>query len=239
MKMLTIDKFQELKNWVRRNARQLELTLWQYEFENGSAEAVLDALAIYQNEDGGFGNTLEPDNWNPNSTPYTTAYAIGILNAVGLTDKEHPIIKGILRFLDSGSYWSEFGWQFTIPTNDDYPCAIWWAYKSGDEFDEPSTTAELVSFILEFAPTDTPLYEKAINLVQVLTGIIKDGNMVGDGGAYGFAMLLEVLEKLGLAEQFKVEFLSELVHTKLNNAIVKDPEKWSEYGLRPSCLNYS
>jgi len=47
----------------------LELARWQIHFEDGSRENVLQMLEVYQNEDGGFGHGLEPDNWKPNSTP--------------------------------------------------------------------------------------------------------------------------------------------------------------------------
>ena len=55
MKKLYKKSFDEIRLWIYRNARNLELTLWQYEFENGSKDAVLSALSYYQNDDGGFG----------------------------------------------------------------------------------------------------------------------------------------------------------------------------------------
>ena len=67
MKELSKQAFEEIRIWIYRNARQLEIELWQYYFENGSKENVLSALSLYKNDDGGFGNTLEPDSWNPNS----------------------------------------------------------------------------------------------------------------------------------------------------------------------------
>lgn len=57
------------RTFIYRNARPLDLARWQYHFEGGSKEAVLTTLAAYQNEDGGFGHALEPDSWNPNSSP--------------------------------------------------------------------------------------------------------------------------------------------------------------------------
>lgn len=57
--------FKEVRNWLYRNGRRLECTLWDYFFENGSREKVLEAIQVYQNEDGGFGQGIEADNWNP------------------------------------------------------------------------------------------------------------------------------------------------------------------------------
>ena len=117
---LSFEDYQEIRLWVYRNARQIELALWQYSFENASQQAVLSALANYQNEDGGFGHALEADSWNPNSSPYTTLTAINILEGIGFTDKYHPIMKGIFRFLKSGAHCTAGGWDFSIPSNNDH-----------------------------------------------------------------------------------------------------------------------
>ena len=60
--------------------------------ENGNKENVLKILASYQNEDGGFGHGLEPDCWNPNSSPVQTWVATEIIKEVGLEDANHPIM---------------------------------------------------------------------------------------------------------------------------------------------------
>ena len=46
--------YEKARAFMYRNARPLELALWQYHFENASADRVLHALSFYQNEDGGF-----------------------------------------------------------------------------------------------------------------------------------------------------------------------------------------
>ena len=45
MKVLNREDYQEIRSWIHRNARQLELSVWNYFFENGSREAVIDALS--------------------------------------------------------------------------------------------------------------------------------------------------------------------------------------------------
>ena len=57
--------FNKAKEFIYKNARPLDCARWQYLFENGSSENVLNFLAAYQNEDGGFGHALEADCWNP------------------------------------------------------------------------------------------------------------------------------------------------------------------------------
>lgn len=47
MKKLSSQAFEEIKVWIYKNARQMEIALWDYHFENGSKEAVLSALSLY------------------------------------------------------------------------------------------------------------------------------------------------------------------------------------------------
>lgn len=97
----------QIRRWIHRNARQLELSVWNYFFENGSWEAVIDALSYYQNEDGGFGNAVEPDGWNPESSTYAAMVVTGILRRTGAADSmgaDHPMIQGIFRYLESGAW---------------------------------------------------------------------------------------------------------------------------------------
>ncbi|MGN0675876.1 MAG: hypothetical protein ACI4KG_08980, partial [Oscillospiraceae bacterium] len=121
-------EFENSRQFVYRNARPLDLARWQYHFENGSKESVLHALSFYQNGDGGFGHGLEPDFLNPNSTPMATWTATEILSEIQLNDKNHPIVAGILHYLESGAdFDTEHNqWMNTVPTNNDYPHAVWW-----------------------------------------------------------------------------------------------------------------
>ncbi len=127
--------------FIYRCARPLELERWQYHFEGGTREAVLCALAAYQNGDGGFGHALEADCFNPASAPIQTLTAAGILQEIGVTARmaesgaAGEIVGGILRYLESGADFSdEHGqWRNTVPGNNDFPHAVWWEYKPGEE----------------------------------------------------------------------------------------------------------
>lgn len=95
-------------------------------FENGSAEAVVNVLETYQNADGDFGHRLEPDFWNINTTSIVTWFANEVLHEIAWTDKLHPIVQGILRYLDSGADFDveHDQWLNVVPTNDEYAHAI-------------------------------------------------------------------------------------------------------------------
>src|SRR5690242_20846862 len=61
--------FERAEEFIWHNARLLERRLFDFHFRSGSSQAVLSALRAYQNEDGGFGNALEPDIRCPESQP--------------------------------------------------------------------------------------------------------------------------------------------------------------------------
>lgn len=161
-----MNTYEKARAFMYRCSRPLELALWQYHFEGGSAGNVLQALAAFQNEDGGFGHALEADNWNPGSSPLTTQTAIDILFRLD-TPREHPIVQGILRYLDSGKDFDEAHrqWPGSIPSNNDHPRAIWWTYEGKEGFNY-NPTAALATFILHYAERDSALYHKGRAIAQ-------------------------------------------------------------------------
>ncbi len=156
-----MNTFEKARAFMYRCARPLEMALWQYHFEGGSAENVLRALSFYQNEDGGFGHALEADNWNPNSSPLTCQTATETLYAVD-APPEHPVVQNLLRYLDSGEHFvpEKRQWRNTIPSNNDWPRAIWWTCEEGGDNFNYNPTAGLAAFILRYAQRDSALYLK-------------------------------------------------------------------------------
>lgn len=159
--------FEKARKFIYTNAHPLELARWQFHFENGSREAVLHSLSFYQNSDGGFGNGLEPDFLNPNSSPMATWAATEILKEIEFSDKNHPIVEGILRYLDSGEHFDDEHkqWLNTIPTNNDHPHAIWWEYNDNGEF-KYNPTAALAAFVLEYADESSEIYNKCCKIAE-------------------------------------------------------------------------
>lgn len=232
--MISTKTYYMIKTWVYRNARDIELRLWKYYFENGNKDDIISALSYFQNDDGGFGNSLEPDNWNPNSTPYTTLYAIKILNDIEFIDLSHPIYKGILNYLYSEKDLMEYGWRFCIPTNDNFPHAPWWNFNEETNLTESiGVTTGLAVFVLKYADRSSRLYQKVTALVKNSMNDLLTGNKFGDMGIGGYIELLDALKELSFDEYDFTSFqlrLNELV----KNSIGNDISKWQYYGVRPS-----
>ena len=162
-----MNTYEKARAFMYRCARPLELALWQYHFEGGSAQNVLHALSFYQNGDGGFGHALEADNWNPHSSPLTTQTATEILYAVN-AHADHPIVQNTLRYLDSGADFDSAHrqWPGSIPSNNEHPRAIWWSYEEGKEGFNYNPTAGLAAFILRYAQPDSPVYARGLALAR-------------------------------------------------------------------------
>ncbi|MBR6752593.1 MAG: hypothetical protein IKM05_01010 [Clostridia bacterium] len=230
--------FEKARKFMYRSARPIELARWQYHFENGSKENVLTALAAFQNEDGGFGHGLEADSMNPHSSPITTWNACMILREIDWQEKSHPIVQGILRYLGSGKDFSEEHqqWMNTIPSNNDYPHAIWWGFKDESDY-KYNPTAMLAGFILKFCEQGTVLYEKGVRIAkEAVAWFMEKVPQVDRHETACFVTLYEYLKETE-PDIVDMEALAFALKTQVNANITRDTEKWqTEYVDKPSAF---
>ena len=110
------------KLFILSNARLLERMRFASLFEDGPARSVLIALRAYQNEDGGFGNALEPDKRCVDSQPIDQEMGLGILDEIGF---DVGMAGRVCDYLMSIST-SEGGVPFVLPSVASAPRAPWW-----------------------------------------------------------------------------------------------------------------
>ena len=230
------DIFDRARKWIYFNARHIDLVRFQYLFENGSREAVLSALMEYQNEDGGFGDALEADSFNPLSSPIQTWAATEILNEVCL-EEDHPIIQGILKYLESGKDFNGRCWLNTVPSNNDYPHASWWHYNI-QSYDTIiyNPTAALAGFALRFADKDSALYKKCHGIVKDAILCLKETDKCDEMHILAcYVRMTEYCRKVGLADELSIEEVEKLLLQKINKTIIWDRASWiAEYVCKPS-----
>ena len=230
-----MNTYDKARAFMYRCARPLELALWQHRFEGGSAEAVLTALSAYQNEDGGFGHALEADNWNPRSSPLTTQTATDILFRLN-APAEHPIVRGVLRYLDSGKDFDEAHrqWPGSIPSNNDHPRAIWWTWEDKEAFNY-NPTAALAAFILRYAERDSALFRKGLALAQeAIDWLLAQEPFAEKHVVYLFMQLCEIAADHPLKH---VKELAERLRLQAPLCVCTDLTKYGvEYVDRPTDL---
>jgi len=231
--------YQKTRSFIYRNARPIDLARWQYHFENGSKEAVLNALAAYQNEDGGFGHALESDAWNPNSSPIQTWAATEILHEINFIDNEHPIpiIQGILRYLASGQDFDGNLWHNELVSNNDYPHAPWW-HAELDSSDSYNPTACLAGFIIRFANKDSDLYKLGCQIAK--EAFYADDNKGLSDDMHSVILYIRLMQYCEKACESEVIDLSELkgrLREKVKKSITHNTNEWETgYICKPSQL---
>ncbi|MBP3486818.1 MAG: hypothetical protein J6K53_00315 [Roseburia sp.] len=248
--------YETAKSFVYRNARPLDFALFRYHFEEGAAEDVLRILASYQNSDGGFGHALEPDNWNPASTPIATWAATQKLRALGIPatadglvaqktaaeqtaagpDKKclsagelaeaQRIIDGILRYLDSGADFADGKWYNTVAGNNDYPHAVWWSCENGEGLPDDNPTVSLAGFALCYADKGSSLYEKAEQIITKAVAAFIEKPTKEMHVLKVYLELLSYLEKSGRSALVDMESFREALYDTIRNDVCKEPEKW-------------
>lgn len=228
MKMLSKAQLAQSAAWVHRNARAVDLAMWRVLFENGDKNDFLRELRYYQNADGGFGNKLEPDNWNPASTGAAAEYALRLSVQAGVALGElGEIGDGIVRWLGGKDGYGEYGWQFRIPSNNDYPHAIWWSYSDKEEPEENiGLNAHLGLFALKNAPEDSVAYSRAKHELKRLMDELGKSKL-GDMAANGYLSILADAPELARGSE-------KLILDTINGVIERDASKWSGYSKLPS-----
>ena len=223
------------KEFIYRNARPLDLARWQYLFENGNKENVLEILATYQNEDGGFGHGLEPDCWNPNSSPIQTWVATEIIKEVKLNDSEHPIIQGILKYLSSTDNFNGHIWLNTVPSNNDYPHAPWWTFTPSQELTY-NPTACFIGFVIKYANQESKLNTTANRLLEEAYAFFKSNYPLDSMHTVScFVELLDYLLESNWCGNIDIDEFEELLQKQIDYVLTHDTSVWStEYVCKPS-----
>jgi hypothetical protein len=139
------ERLRSAQDFIWRNARLLERSLFTCLFEVGGTGPVLAALRAYQNEDGGFGNALEPDKRCPSSQPQDIEFALHILDAINAMGDS--MVAHACDYLVTITT-PEGGVPYALPSVNAYPHAEWWTVE-----DNPpaslNPTAAIVGLLLK------------------------------------------------------------------------------------------
>ena len=153
MKKLTQEAFQNAKNFIMDQGRELDQRRFDFHFEAGSADDVLAALRSYQNDDGGFGNSLEPDIRTSASSAIATTVGFQVLREIR-APAEHVLVREGTEYFLATYDKSRRVWPIIPPEVEEAPHAPWWNYEdSAENFGQfminPRT--EIVGYLHEFS----------------------------------------------------------------------------------------
>ena len=158
-KKLPSQQFKKARSFLKNHARPLDWAMFAYQFESGSKEDVLDALQAYQNEDGGFGNAIEPDFRCQESSAIGTSVALQYLSALGIHE-DHPMIQSAIGYLLDIFQDEQMGWELAPPAVNEAPHAPWWKYRplTDNIVDWANPGAEILGYFHEYKGLVDPAF---------------------------------------------------------------------------------
>lgn len=227
--------FKRAREFMYRNARPLDLARFQYHFENGSKEAVMNVLSYYQNEDGGCGHAVEADCWNPHSTPLHSNTAGSIIREIDWDDAKHPLIQGLLKYYASGKDFDGKHWAITVESNNDYPHAPWWHTQSVSScHTDYNGTAQIAGFLVRYAEPGSDLFKLGLRIIKEATDAVLQTEEVDMHTCACYVKMLEDVKKAGVTNLIPYDLLKTRLHESVKKLIVADKSKWGAYMCKPS-----
>ncbi|WP_054958471.1 hypothetical protein [Paenibacillus dakarensis] len=225
MKQLSKIDFNKAREFIKSKARPLEKALFEYEFETGSFQSVIDALLQYQNNDGGFGNALEPDLRCPESSVLATTVALQILDGKVLDDNVKSMVRQTIDYLLHTYNEKRNGWDIIPREAEHSPRAVWWDYGAfRNHWGNPS--AEVVGYLITYnsiIPVEM-LDELVEYAVQYL---MHDCDLSEMHELFCYLRLSEKLNEL----QYRL--IEERLHQFVLNCVPKETVDRKEYGATP------
>ena len=146
-------RFQQACDFIEKHARPLDKKLFKYHFAKGFVIDVREELMKYQNEDGGFGNAIEPDLRLKASSPIATSVGLQYCSEIKI-NQDDPIIEKAITYLLRTYQTGDGYWPDTFMDVNNEPHAPWWSI---DEVKPPlearwsNPNAELVGYMNKYS----------------------------------------------------------------------------------------
>jgi hypothetical protein len=212
--------------FIMRNSRPLDFLLWEHAQGRPRRDQVLEVLATYQNDDGGFARAIEPDNFSPHSTPMGTWKATTVLRQIDCFDSGVPLVARAIDYLTATRLPDGY-WSATDPATNAFPHAEWWD-DTGPEHRRwgINPTAGLLGYLLR------PGADVAHDVNDLVERYV-DGPPVTMTELPLALTLHDDLRSVALpVPQGFVERLA----SDIDAVLERDPARWSDYVVRPSTL---
>jgi hypothetical protein len=213
------------KTYLEANARKLDMYIYEYLFEQADVQSVLDELSKYQNGDGGFGNSLEPDMRLPGSSALATTVALQYLAKVDAPDNE--LTMKAVRYLVTTYDDKRRRWVNIPPETDKYPRAPWWNYTDVLEWagwGNPS--AEILGYLLE----NNDIVSNQRFLDEISEQAINRLNMITEPEQHEVKCYIRLYERADAGLQAK---LYNRLAAHIKELAKTDPKDWGGYVATP------
>lgn len=230
MRKLSKPTLEAAIQWLLNSGRELEQSLVKRSFLDGKVQEVINALAKYQNEDGGFGHGLEADIQMPVSSPISTTVAMQHLIQIDHLPEADEMITKAIRYFENTYDDKRNGWYAVPETVNQYPHAFWWTvHEDGmtwidNHWGNPS--AEIIGYLIHYSSKLEILdVEKLVD--HAIKHLISLDEFQSEHEIYCYLRFFRLLPN----------HLTEEIHSQLIKAIQSlvqtDETKWEEYVPSP------
>lgn len=234
MKQLSREAFNRARQFLKTRARPLDRAMYEYRFEGASADSVIAELARFQNEDGGFGQALEPDLRTPSSSGLATGIGLRILKELQCS-ADHRVVGKAVQYLLSTFDHDTKVWRVAPHDTNLFPHGGWWHDEDGsltrlfDGF-RIIPRAELVGLLHHFSalvPVDwlNDVSEHTVTDIEATEPL-------GTGGGSDLIYALRLAETEGLPLELKRRLVKR-VRTAVAAVVSRDPQEWDSHGITP------
>lgn len=231
MKKLSKSVFNRLNVYMNKEARPLERDIFNYYFNDGKADNILDSLKTFQNDDGGFGNGIEPDFKLIESSPMATSIGLKYLSMLDYNEKSEEMIRRAVEYLEKTFDSKRNGWYSVSKKVNEYPHASWWEYKDDInmtviDYSWGNPTAELIGYLYRHRKHLKKLDIKFL----IKYAIDKLNNRIefkSDHEIYCYIRLYNTLD-----EEFSRK-LDDKLNFAINQLINLDESEWENYVPTP------
>ena len=235
MRQLSREQFGRARHFLSTEARPLEWALFEYRFEGADRERVAAELASYQNADGGFGCSLEPDVRTPSSSALATGIALARLAEVQ-SSPHHPMVVDAVGYLGRTFIEETQVWRVIPSDANDYPHAPWWHDEDGSlarTFDDflIIPRAQLVGLLHTYSALVPPAWLDALTEATV-TAVETLHEDALAGGGDGLRYALDLAETDSLPSPFRGRLLARLSDLA-PRVVCTDPDEWDGYCATP------
>ncbi len=158
MKTLSLDIVKNIESQIYNKGQDLDVAILNY--VNGEESFVVDAISMYQNRNGGFGHGLYIDNYNVESTAFTTFYALELIYWFGgEASEKKEMLKRAFTYLYHKAYLEDELYLIAEPGNNNYAHSNEFTYPGVKDV---GLTMGIIGITLLLLDESSPYYKLAI-----------------------------------------------------------------------------
>ena len=201
MKLLTKVMQADISRQMSFKARDLDLCVINALDGSMPSDYLLDCLMMYQNRDGGFGNGLHIDNYNPNSSVYQVYEAFRLLDMLDYDSRSShelydTIINKACNYLYNREVLTENRWNPNTLTNNDFAHSHEYTFNDENlKYFGYHPTAAILGYTLVFCKPTKAYYKKALKLTQFAIDYLYQAESLTKQEFISFNILLKCLKK--------------------------------------------